>query len=104
MIEMRCIDSLFIPRIVCDSCGEVITNASKAAIVFGNFLNNGEKTCVLHINKNFVKGDCMEKAEGVIRSKGWEPGWDELKTHLAFLIKNAGMTPEDIEEKLSLPK
>ena len=42
----------------------------------------------------------MDKAESVIRSKGWQLGWAELGQHLAFLINNAGMTSEDIAEKL----
>jgi hypothetical protein len=88
------------PKVVCDSCGEEITNVKAAAAVYGNFMANGKKSDVLHVHKNFVRGDCMDKAESVIRSKGWQLGWAELGQHLAFLINNAGMTSEDIAEKL----
>lgn len=97
MIQLHWINGQAVPKITCASCGEVIINAKQAGIVFRNFMNNGEITNVLYVHKNFVKGDCMAKAESMIRSGGGEPGWHELSEHLAFLIDNVDLTAKDIE-------
>jgi hypothetical protein len=100
MIELVSIDGLTVPKIFCDSCGEEISNAKQAAVVFTNFIRDAQRTGVAYVHKNFVKGDCMAKAEEVVRSKGEQSGWVELGEHLAYLVSNVGMTPNDIEKKL----
>ena len=101
MIGLISVNGQTVPKIFCDSCGEEITNAKQAAVVFNNFMPENQKTGVLYVHKDFVKGDCMTKAEGAIRSKGEQSGWSELGEHLAYLVNNVGMTPNDIEKKLS---
>jgi len=101
MIELVSIDGLTVPKIFCDSCGEEISNAKQAAVVFSNFKGNTQKVDVAYVHKNFVKGNCMTEAEESIRSKGEQPGWSELSEHLAYLVSNVGMSPKDIEGKLS---
>ena len=102
MIQLHWINGQAVPKITCASCGEVISNAKQAGIVFRNFMNNGEITNVLYTHKNFVNGNCMAKAESVIRSDGGEPGWLELSEHLASLVDNVGLTAKDIERRLTM--
>ncbi|PTQ86087.1 hypothetical protein [Nitrosomonas ureae] len=99
MIEIRGVDND--SYIVCDACREEITNVRNALAIFRNFMNDGEKSKVLHVHKNNVKGDCTKKAEDYIRSKDWESGSMELGEHLANLIHNIGMSPEDIKQILT---
>lgn len=101
MIELVSIDGLTVPKIFCGTCGEEISNAKHAAVVFSNFMGNTERTGVTYVHKNFVVGSCMTQAEELIRAKGEQPGWAELSEHLAYLISNVGMGPTDIEKKLS---
>jgi len=99
MLEIRGIKS--VPYIVCDSCGEEITDVRNALAIFRNFMNDGEKSEVQHVHKNNVKGDCTKKAEYHFSSKNWEPGSIELGEYLAYLIHNTGMSPEDIKQRLT---
>jgi hypothetical protein len=101
MIELIVIDGLTTPKIFCDSCGEEISNAKQAAAVFVNFLPDTKRTSVAYVHKNFVKGDCLTKAEEAVRSKGKQPGWIELTECLSYLISNVGITSTDIDKKLS---
>lgn len=100
MIEIVQIDGLACPKIFCDSCGEEITDAKAAGAVYVNLMPDGDKSSIAYVHKNFVKGDCMKKAEEAVRSKGKEPGWVELTKHLAHLISNVGMTSKDVEKRL----
>lgn len=100
MIELVSIDGLTCPKLFCDSCGEEITNAKQAAVVFRNFMNNTQRTGVAYVHKDFVKGNCMSQAEASIRANGEQSGWGELGEHLAYLISNVGMSHADIEKKL----
>jgi hypothetical protein len=101
MIELVSMDGLTCPKLFCDSCGEEITDAKQAAVVFSNFMDNTHRTVATYVHKDFVKGDCMAQAEASIRAKGEQSGWEELGEHLAYLISNVGMSLADIEKKLS---
>lgn len=101
MIELVSISGHTIPKIFCDSCGEEISNAKEAAVVFSNFMGNNQRVSASYVHKDFVKGNCMKKAEQLIRAKGEEPGWAELSSHMAYIVNNVGMTPKDIENKLA---
>ncbi len=94
MIKLVSIDGLTVPKIFCGSCGEEISNAKQAAVVFSNFMENSQSTDEVYVHKNFVMGNCMTKAEEPIRSKGEQPGWPELSEHLAYLVSNVGMAPK----------
>lgn len=100
MIELIIIDGLTCPVIYCDSCGERITDVQQAAAVFRNMVPEDERTGVTYVHKDFVKGDCLSQAEASIRSSGGTPGWEELGTHLAYLISNVGMSDNDVERIL----
>lgn len=100
MIELFQIDGRACPKIFCDSCGEEIAEAKAAAAVYINFIPDGDRSEVAYVHKNFVKGDCMTKAEEAIRSNGKESGWVELTEYLAHLISNVGIASKDIEMKL----
>ncbi|MHB1299672.1 MAG: hypothetical protein ACYCY8_02230 [Burkholderiales bacterium] len=100
MIEIVQIDGRACPKIFCDSCGEEIADAKAAgAVVYINLMPDGDKSSIAYVHKNFVKGDCMKRAEEAVRSKGKEPGWAELTEHLAYLISNVGMTSKDVEKR-----
>lgn len=100
MIKLVSIDGQTVPKIFCDSCGEEISNAKQAVIVFRIFMENSQSMDGVYVHKNFVMGNCMTKAEELIHSKGEQHGWAELSEHLAYLVSNVGMTPKDIEKKL----
>lgn len=100
MIELVVIDGLTCPKVFCDSCGEEIQDAKQAAIVFKNFMNNGQRTNVTYVHKDFVKGNCLSQAEASIRAQGGQPGWEELGTHLADLLSNVGIDSQDIKRRL----
>jgi hypothetical protein len=100
MLELVSIDGRTVPKIFCDSCGEEISNAKEAAVVFRNFMLNSQRTGLTYVHKDFAKGNCLTKAQEAILEKGEQPGWSELSEHLAYLVSNVGMSPNDIKTKL----
>ena len=101
MIKITWIKGRGCPKIFCDSCGEEILNAKDGAVVFPNFKDNGTIDEAIYVHKSHVKNNCMSDAEASIKAKGNQQGWEELSTHLAYLVHNAGMGSEDIEKRLS---
>ncbi|WLI13888.1 MULTISPECIES: hypothetical protein [Pseudomonas] len=89
MIEIQIVDGINSPMLFCDVCGERIEDAGKAAVVFDNFRQNGERAKTLHVHKGSIGGKtCHHEAELIIRSGGGTPGWQELKRHLCDLAHN----------------
>lgn len=77
--------------LICDMCGERISEAGKAAVVYDSFIKNGERAKALHVHKGNIDGKtCHHEADLIIRSGGGSPGWQELKRHLADLAHNVG--------------
>ena len=100
MIEMVWIGARACPKIICDSCGEEITDVKTAGVVFPNSMDDSQRTSAAYVHKNFVKGNCMSQAEERICANGGSPGWAELGQMLADLISNAGMTATDVRKRL----
>src|SRR5262245_60396121 len=96
MIEIVCIEPKNVPMIRCDSCGQQILKAAEAAVVFKGLLENGERTAVAYVHKDFVKGGYLSMVERRIRSEGAQPSWLELSQYLAHVIANTGMTAKEI--------
>ena len=73
------------PILVCDICDTPIDDAGEGAAVFKS-IPNGSSTKVLHVHK---KG-CHNKAEMQLGGRS-ATGWQELKDHLNWLMKNVDM-------------
>lgn len=81
------------PVLVCDMCGERLTNAKKAAVVFDNFAPNNSKLKALHVHKGNLDGQtCHQEADALIRAGGGTPGWQEMSACLTDLFHNTGMS------------
>jgi len=91
MIEIQMTEGYGSPLLFCDVCGERITEAGKAAVVYDNFRNDGERVKILYTHKGNIDGKtCHHEAELIIRSGGGTPGWQELKRYLTDLAHNVG--------------
>ncbi|MCI3206438.1 MULTISPECIES: hypothetical protein [Pandoraea] len=91
MIEIQMVSGINAPMLFCDVCGERIAEAGKAAVVFENFREDGERAKTLHVHKGSIDGKtCRHDADLMIRSGGGTPGWQEMKRHLADLAHNMG--------------
>ena len=98
MIEMHTSDGINFPILVCDVCGERITDASKAAAVFENFAPNGSRVKVQIVHKgNIDDKTCHQVADAKIVSEGGRPGWQELKRHIVYLAANIGFPPNAMQ-------
>lgn len=92
MFEIHTIDGINCPVLVCDLCGEQLTDAKKAAVVFNNFAPNKSKLTALHVHKGNIDGKtCHEEADLIITTGGGTPGWQEMTTCLDDLLKNTGI-------------
>jgi hypothetical protein len=94
MFEIHTINGDNCPVLVCDICGEQLTEVGKAAVVFHNFSPKDSKLKALHVHKGSIDGKtCHHEADLIIRSGGGTPGWQEMRTCLADLAHNIGFTP-----------
>jgi len=99
MFEIHKIDGRNCPMITCDICGERLTEAGKAAVVFNNGAGNGAKLRTLQVHKGRIDGrTCHEEADNRFRAEGGMPGWEEMKTFLADAVHNIGFPPEELAE------
>lgn len=104
MIKYTYKDGLTIPVIVCDVCGERITDGAMAAAVSGELGISHEVDSLFDVI--FVhKGKCHTRAENKVRSekKGIDTdthivGWTELRTFLSYLVHNTGFKLEDLKD------
>ena len=97
MIEIQVVDDISAPILFCDVCGERITEAGKAAVVYDNFRQNGERAKTLHVHKGKIDGmTCHEEADSIIRAGGGTPGWQELKRHLCDLAHNVAFPADQM--------
>lgn len=93
------IDGQNCPVLVCDVCGERLTEAGKSAVVFNNFSPPNSKLKALHVHKGNIDGKtCHEEAESSIRSGGGTPGWQEMKRALTDLVFNVGFPADKMAE------
>ncbi len=101
MIKMlyRAERARFAPVIICDSCGQPITNAGRAGVVFANVTLSGNRPAdgatadVRHAHK----GPCLDQAEAAMGGRELT-GWIEMTEHLRFLLGNTGLTPAALAE------
>jgi hypothetical protein len=75
------------PVIVCDICGDMISDVREGAAVFNCKVAPNSKTPVLHAHK----GGCHDAAE----HRFDDPGWDELGLHLYRVGFNSGLKHEE---------
>lgn len=91
MIEIQFIEGVNCPLLFCDVCGERVTDAGNAAVVFDNFAPNGARVKALTVHKGNIDGrTCHQEADSLIAGGGGRPGWQELKRHLVDLAANVG--------------
>jgi hypothetical protein len=99
MLEILNVDGINTPTLYCDICGDPILEAGKAAIVFDNFRDNGERAKTLQVHKGKINGKtCHEEADSIIKSGGGTPGWMELKAYLYYLTSNIKFPPSEMVE------
>lgn len=103
MLQIISDKSFNTPRLVCACCKELIDNAGRAAVVHRNWLKDGERTDVFIVHKNLDGKQCLAWAEEQVKSQGGDSGWNELRTFLAHLVANSGMTANDIAGVLERP-
>lgn len=97
MFEIHTINGQNCPVLVCDLCGERLTDAGKAAVVFDNFAPNNAKLKALHVHKGKIDGKtCHEEADSLIKAGGGTPGWQEMRSCLTDLVTNVGFPLEDM--------
>lgn len=97
------LNGMNVPQVICSSCGQAITDAKKAAVVFENFSAEGQSVDLSYVHKNFVGNNCLSQAEQKIRATGKQSGWEELSTHMAYIVSNVGLNEKDIAAVLSRP-
>lgn len=90
MIKLVLIEGRSAPLLFCDHCGKRIENVLMAAAVFAR-VGEGESSPVKHVHK----GECHRETERVMNTNHWQ----ELSTHLRYLIDNVSMTPEWMVDK-----
>lgn len=99
MLEIHCIDSRNCPVIVCDICGERLSDASKAAVVFQSAQTAGAKLKPLHVHKGRIDGrTCHQEAESLLGAPKVSVGWDELMNIMIDLAHNVGFPPGKMAE------
>jgi hypothetical protein len=81
------------PAIFCDVCTKQITAAGEAAAVYPYEEKDGAVLEVLHVHK----GRCHDTAENKVGSNGGAP-WQELESHLLWLLKNTGLPLDRLGE------
>jgi hypothetical protein len=103
MIKISVIEGRNAPRFHCQQCGKVIEKAGEGAVVYPSSVEEGATSEAMVVHKDFAGSKCMSQAEAQIRSKGGSPGWEELKSALAYLVHNLGAKGKDLDEKLEQP-
>jgi hypothetical protein len=99
MVEIHFVEGRSCPVIVCDMCGERLSDPGKAAAVFANFGESGGKVRALLVHKGKIDGrTCHEEAEALIRKEGGNAGWHEMKAFLADLVHNAGFPAKELAD------
>lgn len=96
MIKILWRDGRSAPIVVCDVCGDMISDYAEGGVVFPDPPAGANNVHVeaLHIHK----GACHDKAEA--RFQDGRCGWDELGLHLYRLCANTGIdTGQFIEER-----
>ncbi len=82
-----------IPMLICDVCDTWIEGAGEAAAVWKRASKDGETSEVLHVHKR----GCHAQAEHRLGGKQ-NCSWEELGTHLLYLVGNSGLSPEQLQE------
>jgi hypothetical protein len=96
MISVIYSSDRFIPVIICDQCGERITDAKMAAAVSkSRDVQEGEELKVAHVHK----GACQIAVEAQIGSTGWS----EMMDHILHLCTNIGLSLEDLIRRRDFP-
>ena len=91
MFEIHVINGISCPVLVCDMCGEHITDASEAVVVFKDTSGQSAKLKALHVHTGSPNGKtCHQEAESLIRSGGGTPAWQDLRSSMADLAHNSG--------------
>ena len=103
MIKISLVDGRNAPQFFCDICGKLIDKAGEGAIVHSNFLDEGKATDAIVVHKDFAGLSCLSKAEAQVRKGGGSPGWQELRSAIAYLAFNHGVSGKHIEEILGRP-
>lgn len=101
MLEIHQIDGNNCPVFVCDMCGDRLTDARKAAVVFSNFVPVSSnfappntKIMALHVHKGSIDGKtCHQEADSMISASAGSPGWQEMESYLSDLNHNIGLPP-----------
>ncbi len=87
MIAIAKANGEYRPVILCDQCGERITDAANATVVCSS-APEGKTAQLFHVHKGVCDDALAARVEGLF-------GSEELTTHLIELIKNT-FTPDDL--------
>lgn len=72
-------------------------NASKAAVVYQNFMPDGSKRRLLHVHKGTIDGHtCHAEAEALLSGGNAAIGWQEMKAFLSDLVANVGFPAQEM--------
>lgn len=91
-------DSEIAPLIICDFCGERISDVHMAAALTltNNRYSNGNAR-VAHVHK----GPCFDAIE---QQNGGNVGWAELSQHLRLILNNVGLDLETISQERDIER
>jgi len=95
MIVLHYADGLFVPVIACDVCEQRIADGRLGVAVFprGGLSEPELLPCVYT-----HKGECHEAAERKLGGRS-ECGWQDLRTHLLYVVLNSNLTLEMLAEE-----
>jgi len=96
MIKVLYKEGRFIPVVVCDICGQQITEARNGAVAntWTEDIQEPGYVEILYAHK----GACHDIAEARLSQKSQTIGWEELSHHLLYVVRNAGLTIENLEK------
>jgi hypothetical protein len=95
MIAFHYAEGLFVPVIVCDVCEQRIADGRLGVVVFRmGDLSLPELIPCMQTHK----GECYNAAERKLGGMG-ECGWQELQTHLLYVVLNSKLTLEMLAEE-----
>jgi len=92
MILFHYVDGRYTPVLICDVCEKRIVDGDLAAVVH----RHGDPEQAELLPCMYVhKGACHDTAETQMGGAD-NTGWQELETHLLFLLLNTKITPEKL--------
>lgn len=90
MITVRLIEGRRCPLVICDTCGQTISDPGMAAVVYDLKGPEDQAPEFAH------KGGCHEALDTRIRDAGGLPGWSELGRWMVDLLHNTGIRGDEL--------